>query len=98
MKINLLKTELKKAIELAKKYKISKLYLVGSALHGNPEKANDYDFAIEGYSPKIFFQFYGELFGTMSKNVDLIDLSGQQSLFAKLVKKEAKLIYEQRKS
>jgi len=38
------KTELKKAIEIAKKYKIGRLYLIGSALHGNPQKANDYDF------------------------------------------------------
>lgn len=88
------KTELKKAIEIAKKYKIGKLYLVGSALHGDPKKANDYDFAIEGYSAGTFFQFYGELYMTMSKEVDLINLSGEQTLFKDIVRSEAKLIYE----
>ena len=91
------KIELKKAIEIAKKYKIGRLYLVGSALHGNPKKANDYDFAIEGHPAGTFFQFYGELYMAMSKEVDLIDLSGEQTLFKNIVRKEAKLIYEGRR-
>lgn len=86
--------ELKKAITLAKKYKIGKLYLVGSILRHNPENVNDYDFAIEGYPSGTFFKFYGELYMAMSKNVDLIDLSGEKSKFKKIVKREAKIIYD----
>ena len=86
--------ELKKAINLAKKYGIGKLYLVGSILHHNPKNVNDYDFAIEDYPVGTFFKFYGELFMAMSKEVDLIDLSGEKSKFKKIVKKEAKIIYD----
>jgi len=48
------KNELNRAIEIAKKYKIGKLYIVGSALHGDPKKANDYGFAIDDYRPDFF--------------------------------------------
>ena len=86
--------ELKKAVGLAKKYKIGKLYLVGSILHNSAKNANDYDFAIDDYPKGTFFKFYGELFMAMSKEVDLIDLSGKKTLFDDIVKREAKIIYE----
>lgn len=86
--------ELNKAIELAKEYKIGKLYLVGSLLYDEPENVEDYDFAIDDYDPGIFFRFYGKLFQAMSKGVDLIDLSGEQTLFKKIVRSEGKLVYE----
>lgn len=92
------KKEITKVINLAKKFKIGKVYLIGSAAFGNPEKANDYDFAIDSFQPKIFFNFYGKLFEAMPKNVDLIDLSGKQTLLTKTIKKEGVLIYESRKS
>lgn len=90
--------ELQKAIEIAKKYNIGKLYLVGSVVKGDPRKVNDYDFAIDGFPRRIFFNFYGELFGAMSKNVDLIDLSGKQTLFKKLVRRDGRLVYDKKKS
>ncbi len=40
------KEELDKAIEVAKKYKIGRMYLVGSALHKENDDVNDYDFAV----------------------------------------------------
>ncbi len=89
----LTKKELNEVIKLAKKYKIGKVYLVGSILNNKPSEVNDYDFAIDDYPEGIFFKFYGELFIAMPKNVDLIDLSGEKTLFKNIVKKEAKLIY-----
>ena len=87
------KTELEKAIEIAKKYGVGRLYLVGSSLH-DAETARDYDFAVADVPKGTFFMFYGELFRTMSKNVDLIDLSGDATQFKSLVLKEGKLIYD----
>lgn len=89
--------DLKKALNLAMKYRIGKLYLVGSAL-GDPVKANDYDFVVEEVPAGAYFPFYGELMQVMPKSVDLILLTNDGSRFEKLVREEAKLIYEQEKT
>ena len=34
------KSELDKAVEIAKKYEVGELYLIGSALYKEPEEAN----------------------------------------------------------
>ncbi len=52
--------ELDKAVEIAEKYGVGKLYLLGSALSEEPEKAHDYDFAVDGVPEGVFFKFYGE--------------------------------------
>ncbi len=88
--------ELDKVIEIAEKYGIGKLYLIGSALSGEPENAHDYDFAVDGVPEGSFFKFYGELYMAMPKNVDLIDLSGKVNKFKSIVAREGKLIYEER--
>ena len=88
------KDELEKAIGIAKKYKVGQLYLIGSSLYKNPEEVNDYDFAVKDVPTGTFFLFYGELFGVMSKNVDLIDVSGKTTKFNNLILKEGKLIYD----
>ena len=88
------KNELDKAIAIAEKYRVGKLYVIGSSLGDRPEKSRDYDFAVSGVPEGLFFKFYGELFRTMSKNVDLIDLSGKMNKFKSIVVKEGKLIYD----
>lgn len=88
--------EVEKAIYIAKKYDIGKLYLVGSSLYKEPEEANDYDFAISDYPKEKFFDFYSELYRVMSKEVDLIDLSSSREKFKKIVMREGKLIYEKK--
>lgn len=87
------KDELDKAIGIARKYHIGELYLIGSALYKKPEEVNDYDFAVRGVPEGSFFKFYGELIRTMTKNVDLIDLSGKVTKFKDIVLREGKLIY-----
>ena len=86
--------ELKKAIKIAKKYRIEKLYLLGSSLYKNSSEINDYDFAVSGVPKGIFFNFYGELFRTLSKNVDLINLSGKMKKFKRIILREGKLVYD----
>lgn len=90
------KDELELVIRLAQKYDIGKLYLIGSSLHKEPEEANDYDFAISDYPIEKFFDFYAELYMSLPKEVDLIDLSSVLLSFKKNILREAKLIYEKR--
>ncbi len=69
------------------------LYLIGSSLYKDPEEVIDYDFAVRDVPVGRFFRFYGELLRVMSKNVDLIDLSGKMTKFKNIIVKEGKLIY-----
>ncbi len=90
------KNELEKAVEIAKKYEVGQLYLIGSSLHKGPDKINDYDFAVRDVPPGNFFRFYGELFRLMPKNVDLIDISGKMTKFKSIILEEGRLIYDKR--
>lgn len=87
------KKELDKAINIAKEFGISKLYLFGSSLHSRA-KANDYDFAVTGIPPSNFFDFYSKLLMSLSKNVDLIDVSDRKGKFINLILKEGKIVYD----
>ncbi len=80
-----------KILELAKKYKLSSVYLFGSSLD-KYNKSNDIDLGIKGIPPKLFFKFYGELIRSLSKSVDLIDLSIKSS-FSNVVEKNGVKIY-----
>jgi len=88
------KDELDKAVEIARKYQVGELYLIGSALYKEPEEVRDYDFAVRDVPVGNFFRFYGELLRVMSKNVDLIDLSGKMTKLKDIIVKEGKLIYD----
>jgi len=82
------------AINIAKEFGIGKLYLFGSSLYKSPAQANDYDFAVAGIAPANFFSFYGKLLMSLSKNVDLIDLSDRKGKFINLILKEGKIVYD----
>ena len=88
------KKELDKAINLAKEFGIGKLYLFGSSLYKSPTKANDYDFAVAGIAPSSFFSFYGKLLMSLSKNVDLIDISDKKGKFVNIILREGKIVYD----
>ena len=75
----------------AKKYKVSSIYLFGSSLDRDSE-SNDIDLAVEGIRPNVFFKFYGELLRSLSKPVDLIDLS-RKSLFNRIIEEKGVKIY-----
>lgn len=82
-------------VDVAKRHKVGRLYLVGSALNSK-QSPRDYDFAVEDLQPGSFFRFYGEVMSVVSKPVDLIDLSGPATKFKDIIRAEGRVIYERK--
>jgi predicted nucleotidyltransferase len=78
---------------IAHKYHASRVLLFGSARFDTVE-GQDIDIAVEGVADKDFYAFYGELLCTLSKPVDVVDLS-KKSRFIDLVLKEGVLLHTQ---
>jgi predicted nucleotidyltransferase len=76
---------------LARRYGVHKVLLFGSSTEGQKE-ARDIDLGVIGIEPRRFFEFYGDLMLSLSKPVDLIDLS-KDTRFNALVKREGIPIY-----
>ena len=76
---------------MCKKYGVSAIYLFGSLLDRN-NRYNDIDLAVKGIKPEVFFKFYGELLRSLSKPVDLVDLS-KKSLFNQIIEERGVRIY-----
>jgi uncharacterized protein len=70
----------------AAKYHAKRVLLFGSSLSPDKE-SRDIDIGVEGIEDKDFFTFYGELLCTLSKPVDVVDLTAK-SLFVEIVKLE----------
>lgn len=68
-----------KIVEISKKYGISRVFIFGSNLNESTE-ANDIDIAVEGLRGADFFKFYGELIFSLSKPVDVVDLSNKSKI------------------
>jgi predicted nucleotidyltransferase len=82
----------KKIIEqLARKYRAKRVMLFGSSLSASREY-RDIDIAVEGIDGKDFYTFYGELLCSLSKPVDIIDLS-QKTRFSELILREGIPLY-----
>lgn len=82
----------KKTIEdIARKYQVSRVLLFGSALSDTAE-SRDIDIAVEGIADRDFYAFYGELLYSLSKPVDVVDLS-RKTKFIELVLKEGVPLY-----
>ncbi len=77
-------------LKCAKKYDLSAVILFGSSVE--KEDANDIDIGIKGFEPGHFFDFYGELLFSLSKRVDVVDLSKENS-FNKLIEREGVRLY-----
>jgi predicted nucleotidyltransferase len=76
---------------LARQYGVEKVLLFGSG--ADPEKeARDIDLGVVGIESRRFFEFYGDLIFSLSKPVDLIELS-KDTKFNALVKREGIPIY-----
>lgn len=71
---------------LAAKYGAKRVLLFGSSLSPDKE-SRDLDIGVEGIAEKDFFAFYGELLCTLSKPVDVVDLSSS-SRFVELIERE----------
>lgn len=78
-------------IRISGKYKMARLLLFGSSASPDRE-GNDIDLAVEGMSPGDFFDFYSDLLFSVSKPVDLVDLSCD-TRFNRMVASEGIPIY-----
>lgn len=72
--------------DAARKYGATRVLLFGSSLR-QERQGRDIDIAVEGIAERDFFSFYGELLCTLSKPVDIVDLS-QKSRFVELIEQE----------
>ena len=84
-------TDKKTIYEISKKYCAKRVLLFGSGTDPKKE-SRDIDIGVEGISAKDFFSYYGDLMFSLSKPVDIIDISGT-SKFVKLILKEGVLLY-----
>jgi predicted nucleotidyltransferase len=76
---------------LARQYGVQKVFLFGSG--ADPEKeARDIDLGVVGIEPRRFFEFYGDLIFSLSKPVDLVDLS-RNTRFNALIRREGIPLY-----
>lgn len=83
---------LKRIIELAELYNVTKLVQFGSSLDSF-ENCNDIDFACDGLYDKNFFKFGASLEKLFNKPVDLIPLKPTDK-FIENILKQGKVIYE----
>lgn len=77
-------------LKYAKKYNLTEVILFGSSIER--ENANDIDIGIKGIEPGHFFDFYGELLLSLSKHIDIVDLS-KDSSFNRLVEEDGIKLY-----
>lgn len=84
-------TEKKIILSSAKKFDVAEIYLFGSSIE--KENYNDIDVGVKGIRPELFFSFYADLYKTLPKPVDLVDLS-ENSAFNSLIEEEGLKIYE----
>ncbi len=77
--------------EISKKYDAKRVLLFGSSITTERE-SRDIDIAVEGIPPKDFYRYYGELIFSLSKPIDVIDISGT-SKFIKLILEEGIPLY-----
>jgi predicted nucleotidyltransferase len=72
--------------DIAKQYKVKKIIFFGSGCDPSKE-SNDIDLAVEGIPHSQFFKFYSDLIFSLSKLVDIIDLT-KNSRFNKIIATE----------
>jgi predicted nucleotidyltransferase len=84
-------TEKKIILGLARKYKVRELFLFGSSC--SPKKhGRDIDLGVRGVPAANFFNFYGDLMLSLSRAVDLVDLT-KKNKFNALVCKDGLRLY-----
>ena len=81
-----------KIVDIARQYDAQKVLLFGSCADQSRD-SHDIDLAVDGVSPEKFFDLYGQLLFSLSKPVDLVDLSFD-SKFSRLIQREGTLLYD----
>jgi uncharacterized protein len=77
--------------EIAERYRVSRVILFGSSARGAGD-GKDIDLGVEGVAPGRFFAFYADLLFSLSKPVDVVDLS-RRSRFTDLILAEGIPLY-----
>jgi predicted nucleotidyltransferase len=80
-------------VELSRRYGARRVLLFGSSAD-TAREGNDIDLAVEGVPPSQFFSYFGDLIFSLSKPLDLVDLS-RDSKFNRLIARDGIAIYEQ---
>ena len=78
-------------VRIAKGYHASRVVLFGSSATGQGE-ARDIDLGVLGVDPRLFFKFYADLIFSLSKPVDVVDLS-RESMFTRIIAREGIPLY-----
>ena len=78
-------------VSAARRHQAKRVLIFGSALSSSGE-AHDIDMGVEGVPPSRFFDFYADVMFSVSKPVDIVDLSVRSS-FTDMVRREGKAIY-----
>jgi predicted nucleotidyltransferase len=77
--------------QLSSKYKAKKVILFGSALDSKSH-SNDIDLGIDGVATKDYYRYCGELMMSLSKSVDIVDLS-TPCKFVDIILEEGVVLY-----
>jgi predicted nucleotidyltransferase len=77
--------------DLSNKYHAKRVVLFGSALQSQREP-KDIDLGVEGVAPQDYYRYCGELMMSLTKPVDIVDLS-IPCKFVDLVLKEGVVLY-----
>ena len=76
---------------LSSKYNARKVILFGSSADSQRE-ANDLDLAVDGVADKDYYRYCGELLMSLSKPVDIVDLS-VPGKFTDIILEEGVVLY-----
>ena len=76
---------------ISDKYHAGRVVLFGSSLESQREP-KDIDLAVEGIAPADYYRYCGELMMSLTKPVDIVDLS-VPSKFVDLILKEGVILY-----
>ena len=77
--------------ELSSKYAAGKVILFGSSLDPQRE-SNDIDLAVDGVASEDYYRYCGELMMSLTKPVDIVDLS-VPSKFVDIILEEGVVLY-----
>ena len=80
-----------KILKIAKSYHVKRIMLFGSSTSTGHE-GRDIDLAVEGVRPEDFYSFYGDFIFSLSKPVDVVDLTGD-SKFIHMINQEGVSLY-----
>ena len=86
-------TELKKIVEIGRKYGANRIIMFGSCLE-DMATARDIDIAVSGVEPGRFFDFYADVSMSISDEADIIDLDDLDGHLRTRIETKGKVLYE----